>query len=400
MYEAKNHTLTSTEFWKEIDRFKIAYDKSSSEFVRFALVCRDYNSATAPLLAKVERLRGVGASFQVDSVFLADGRQELIDWAVNSGYRSDLAEFALDHVEFITYASEHAESAFFGELEKYFPFLGLSGKRIASLRERCKAHIARSSFGPVYRRNIEADICEVAAGDATGWTSAPIRVHLLNGAVPYHSLGLAVGGFTGSDRSARTAAEWAQLFAAATGIGEFVKTSGSQRCVALDGKQRMSLACLLGYSFSATRGFTLKVEHNGQEYRTDVHDRAEGEYFAEVRTLGELASKEGVACIGFPIPVGVDLLVDFSGDRAVLPSLTLDSARVVDSMSTLNLAVSEAKAALMRFRSELGLTKLHLFIKAPSVFAMVLGHRLNAICTIQLYDWVDGRYVPTALLTP
>jgi hypothetical protein len=402
MYEAKNHTLTSTEFWKEVDRFKTAYDKSSSEYVRFALVCRDYNSTTAPLLAKLERLRGVGVSFQVDSVFLADGRKEVIDWAIKNEYRADLAEFVLDHVEFLTYASEHAESAFSGELEKYFPFLDLSGKQVAPLRERCKAHIARSSFEPVYRRDIEADICEVLARKASRWTSAPVRIHLLNDVVPvpYQSLGLAVGGFTGCDRSARTAAEWAQLFAAATGVGEFVKASSGRRCVALDGKQRMSVACLLGYAFGATRGFILQVEHNGQEYRTDVHDRAEGEYFAEARTPGDLDVKEGVVCIGFPTPVGADLSLVSSGSLTELPSLTLDSARVVNGMSTLNLAVSEAKAALVGFRSELGLTKLHLFIKAPSAFAMVLGYRLNAVCTIQLYDWVDGRYVPTALLTP
>jgi hypothetical protein len=400
MYEAKNHTLTSTEFWKEIDRFKIAYDKSSSEFVRFALVCRDYNSITAPLLAKLQRLRGVGASFQAGSVFLADGRQEVIDWVVNNNYRVDLAEFALDHVDFLTYASEHAESAFSGELDKYCPFLDLSARQVASLRDRCKAHIARSSFGPVYRKDIEADICEVLAGDASRWTSAPIRIHLLSDAVPYQSLGLAVGGFTGPNRSARTAAEWAQLLAAATGIGEFVKASSDRRCVALDGKQRMSVACLLGYAFGATRRFTLQVEHNGQEYRTDLHARADGAYFAEARTPGDLATREGVTCIGFPSPVGADVSLVSSGGLTELPSLVLDSVRVVNGMSTLNLAVSEAKAALMRFRSELRLNKLHLFIKAPSVFAMVLGHRLNAICTIQLYDWVDGRYVPTALLTP
>ncbi len=399
MYEAKNHTLTSTEFWKEIDRFKAAYQKSASEYVRFALVCRNYNSTIAPLLAKLERLRGVGTSFQVDSVFLDDGRREVIDWAVKNQYRADLAEFALDHVDFMIYASEHADSAFSGELENQLPFLDFSGKQVTRLRDRCKAHIARSSFGPMYRKDVEADICEILAGDASRWTSAPTRLHLLTGAVPYQSLGLAVGRFNGPDRAERTEADWAELSAAAGGIGEFVKSCTARRCVAIDGKHRMSLACLLGYAFSATRGFTLQVDHNGLEYRTDVHDRAEGAFFAEARTPGDLAVKEGVACIGFPTLVGADLSSVSSGCFAELPALMLDSTRVVDGVGTLNLAVSEAKAALVRFRSELGLAKLHLFIKAPSVFAFVLGHRLNAVCTVQLYDWVDGRYVPTALLT-
>ncbi|MFS2162395.1 SAVED domain-containing protein [Variovorax sp. Varisp62] len=52
----------------------------------------------------------------------------------------------------------------------------------------------------------------------------------------------------------------------------------------------------------------------------------------------------------------------------------------------------------MRFRSEQKLARLHLFLKAPSFFAMALGHRLNAIGSVQLYDWVDGIYRPSAML--
>jgi hypothetical protein len=183
-------------------------------------------------------------------------------------------------------------------------------------------------------------------------------------------------------------------------VGQFVKESTARQCIELDGKQRMSVACLLGYAFSATRGFTLHVEHNGLEYRTDVHDRADGVFFTENLKNGSLVSKVGVACIGFPTAVGADWALVSCGGLSGLPCVTLESLRAVDGMGALNLAVSEVKAALVHFRSARGLTKLHLFIKAPSVFAMVLGHRLNAICVVQLYDWVDSRYVPTVELTP
>ena len=64
----------------------------------------------------------------------------------------------------------------------------------------------------------------------------------------------------------------------------------------------------------------------------------------------------------------------------------------------LNLAVAEAKQALMRFRSAHQLELVHLFVRAPSVFAMTLGHRLNGVGCIQLHDWVDGSYLQTAML--
>lgn len=76
----------------------------------------------------------------------------------------------------------------------------------------------------------------------------------------------------------------------------------------------------------------------------------------------------------------------------------LESEKVLNCPASLNLAVAEAKAALARFRSEGKFKKVHLIVKAPSVFAFALGHRLNAVGPIQLYDWVNGTYLPTIAL--
>jgi hypothetical protein len=80
------------------------------------------------------------------------------------------------------------------------------------------------------------------------------------------------------------------------------------------------------------------------------------------------------------------------------PRLDLASGRAIDGTPALNKAVAEAKSALVDFRSRNKLEVVHLFIKAPSHFALVLGHRLNAVGRVQLYDWVDGRYVATVVL--
>ncbi len=398
MYEAKNHVLTASQFWDEISRFKTALDTSPKEYVRFVLVCRDFNTVVSPMLAKIERLRGVGASFQKDSVFLVDGRQDVIDWVVKNSYRKELAEFAMDYVDFVTYASENADSAFSGEWERQLPTLDLSAKQVTPLRDRCKAHIAGSSFGPVFRKDIEAAILEVLGADAPRLLTAPSQLYLSGEVVPFQKLGLAVARFNGPDREHCTHLDWKNLLAGGLEIGEFIQRSTARRCIAIDGKQRMSTACLVGYVFSATRGFTLLVGHNGLEYRTDVHDRAEGVFFTESVVAGNNPTNEGVACIGFPTSVGADLSSVASDDLSGLPRLTLESTRALDGIGAMNLAVSEAKAALVQFRSGNRLTKLHLFIKAPSAFAMVLGHRLNGVANVQLYDWIDGRYLPTAAL--
>jgi hypothetical protein len=101
--------------------------------------------------------------------------------------------------------------------------------------------------------------------------------------------------------------------------------------------------------------------------------------------------------IAFTTQVGADLGQGVPGLEE-LSTLTLDSGRAVASQAEMNLAVAEAKTALVRFRSDRRLNVIHLFIKGPSAFSMLLGHRLNGICKVQLYDWVDGAYRATAIL--
>jgi hypothetical protein len=398
MYEAKNYTLTVTQFWDEIARFKAVYETSPHEFPRFVLVCRDYNSKTNPIVSKIGRLRGVGSSYEANSPILEAGRKELREWAQENGDKADLAEFALGHVEFAVYASESADQAFIGQLNAELPVLDLNASLAARLRDLYKGQIARSSSEPVYRKELEAAICDLRDAERKVWLSTPVQVHMLVGAVPFYELGLDVEPFNGNARASKTVADWLSLLAAAERIAEFVSRSTLRRCIALNGKQRMSTSGVLGYAFSATRGFSLNVDHNGNTYKTTSHGRSAGTFFDEEVVPGDAEMVEGIACIGFPTAVGADVNLMSSGVVGKLPRVLLESSRTIANIEDLNLAVAEAKDALVRFRSQNQLTTLHVFLKTPSVFAIALGHRLNGVCAIQLHDWVDGQYVPTALL--
>lgn len=398
MYEAKDKTLTSTDFWEEIRRFQTVFKKSPTEYVKFVLVCRNFNSTIEPLLAKLERLRGVGASFQAGSVVLIEGRQETITWIEGKGIDTDLALFVLDRVDFKVYASESAESAFAGELAIYLPCLDFTSTQVNKLRDICKSHVAQSSKRPVSRIDIESAICDVLAEDAKRWTRSPISLYLSSNGNSHKFLTLPADQFNGPDRGSRTSDQWAGLFLAAQEIGEFIKTKTRRQCVAIDGKQRMSVACLLGFTFSATRGFVLQIVHNGHIYRTDMHEKDQGTFFDKTRADSANGITEGVVCIGFPTPIGNDYALAQADQITGLPRLVLESKKVIESEKSLNLAISEVKSALVRFRSETAINKIHLFIKAPSVFSIGLGYRLNGVCAIQLYDWIDGRYLPMAKL--
>lgn len=61
-------------------------------------------------------------------------------------------------------------------------------------------------------------------------------------------------------------------------------------------------------------------------------------------------------------------------------------------------AVHEAKVKLAEFRGRHQLSCIHIYIKAPTVLAVALDHRLNGIGVIQLYDWDLGKYRQTVRL--
>jgi hypothetical protein len=178
-----------------------------------------------------------------------------------------------------------------------------------------------------------------------------------------------------------------------------VLASRARRSVRVSAKQRMSLACLVGSCLSATRGFTLSLEHNGNTFNTARHEKSVSPFFAPAEDEPAAGGAEGVVAISFPYDGKADVLAG-TGSLGLsgAPKLFLTSAASVADIEMLNTAVHEAKAALAAFRSRHRLARMHLFIKAPSMFAMALGHRLNALGPVQLYDWVDGGYRATALL--
>jgi hypothetical protein len=395
--EAKAYALSWSDFWDEIKQFKKVHETSPTEFPHFVLLCRDFNSTTAPLVAMMSRLRGVGRSYDATSPLLAQTRDEILQWVVDKKQPRDLAQFVVDRVDFVTYADENAHSAFPGEVERHLPSINLRAKDAAAFREKCVGMVTRSARSPVTRQEIEAALVDVLGPDASLWARTPTAL-ALGGAVPPFELGLVVDPFNGPGRASLSAADWRHLSAHGAAIGEFVKRSRSRTGIALSGKQRMSLACLLGYTFAAAKGFVLDIDHNGERFRTDEHAQMPEPFFAVTSRPANGDIKEGVATIAFPTEAAADVAVATGGDFALAPRLDLASGRAIDGALALNKAVAEAKSALVDFRSRNQLERVHLFIKAPSHFAMVLGHRLNAVGRIQLYDWVERRYVATAVL--
>lgn len=402
LYEAKGYKLGEKELWEEIDRFSELHGKAPDEYVRFVLVCTDYLIKLNALISKLERLRGPGASLNSDSSIRKSAEADVIDTIVKLGQSQQAAEFILARVSFIKYSDADVAGGFAGMLTTHLPTVAdMTGRELTTLRAAYKQLVDGSTKGMVPRAALETALTQSAPSVAAEWLATATEVRLPVGPVPnIEELALDVEAFNGNGRGALGVAPWQEILSQLVSLGTFLHDSRQRKAVKVSAKQRMSLACLVGFAFSATRGFTLQMEHNsGQVHDTAKHDRSTHWFFSLNSVAAKTNSTDGVVAICCPSPGRPDVEAATSaapmGDA---PILFLDSSAPISDTAMLNTAVAQAKTALVAFRNQHQLDCIHLFVKAPSFFAMALGHRLNGVGEIQLYDWVGNRYAPTGRL--
>lgn len=400
LYEAKRNQLTKAELWAEVARFFEVFEKASDEYVRFVLVCGDFNGEFSPLFNKLERLRGSGASLNSDSAIRSSAEADIVASVEGFGQSNTIARFLLERVSFVKYDDAQVNGNFAEALVSSLPAIAdMRGSEIASFHSECKSLVDHSIRGVVTRAALEAALVRAAPTMSTVWWASATSIDFgLSTPSQIEELHLDVALFNGPNRGT-LGPQWQEFAEQAQLLGKFIHESRPRHAVRLSAKQRMSLACLLGFSFSATRDFTLQMLHNGTIFDTSVHERASVPPFTKDEAPGTDAAGQGVVAITFPNAEWADIEAAAAsrglGDAA---RLHLHSPATVGTIHELNALVHEAKAALSAFRSAHRLQRLHLFVKAPSIFAMALGHRLNGVGAVQLYDWVDIQYHSTVQL--
>lgn len=399
-YEAKRNQLSKIEFWNEVAHFKELHDAAPDEYVQFVLLCGGFVGEFAPLFNKLARYRGPAEALNQDSSIRIAAEADIVGYIVKLGQTPELARFVLERVAFVQYSDTQVEAGFAVNMGRHFPELDLRRQEENAFRARCKELVAQSVKGVVYRRCIEQALMDSMPGATERWRATPSALQLLGQGFDLGPLGLDVSTFNGPDRGTVGQAAWEQLRHSLAEMGKFVLASRQRRGIRLSAKHRMSVACLLGHTFSATGNFTLTMEHNGQLFDTSDHTQAKEQFFTDHESAVTSTGREGMVSISFPSGSNADVDVQamaFGLDAS--PKLSLGSGSAVPDIATLNRAVHEAKVKLAEFRGRHQLSCIHLFIKAPSVFAMALGHRLNGIGVIQLYDWDQGKYIPTVRLS-
>lgn len=402
--ELKNHALSGPKFWDEMVQFKALHESAPETNVCFRLVSPSTPAALDPMRSMLTRLHGVVGTYPLGHQLREEAEEEIIQWVVTkAGQQRELAEFVVHHVEFEDFNGDH-DGRFLDAFADAFPALAdVPAKRVREIKANWESLIAMSVKGHITRREIEDQmLLALNEEEQSLWRATPSRPKFqlgLEGEKTPLSLDLAVDmrPFVRDGREARTTVEWDDLHHRLESAGEFLLNSRPRRRVQVNSHLRMTAAVVVGMGFKATKGHALSIEHRGNVFHMDDHLQRESIYFNSAQVDG--SGSEGVVSIQIATPTRED--VKRAQNKYALetaPTLHLETEEAIGDLHTLNRAVNEAKRAIAAFKAKGAVTKIHLIIKGPSFFAVALGHRLNALGPIQLYDWMGDTYAATALI--
>lgn len=409
MIEAKNHRLTPTMFWDEIDRFYTIDQGSPNTFRWFRLVAPDISSEIAPLQHGLRRIRSPYGFYPEISGVMQNSLTSFAQLVADANRPVEYADFLFGRVLIDTgynAAQEHGEALFrqnFGEcLPEYhhLPYNVVSAIYLALLK------LVSPRNTPIARKAIEETIRAYVLPDQLR-PYRPVRLYTayqIEENVERKELFLDwIRFFGGSTRTYPEVEEWnSGVVGQLAEIKEFVLNHRKVRHLHVTGSRRLSATLALGSIFSATSGFIITMEHrNDVWWNTDDHAGSDDAVPLNIE-FPQGKTKHLIVCIGIPndIRLPVENYAQKEG-ASHLPLLNIACACPVENARQANSIVAQSKAAVLQSLSLTRATHIHLFCAIPSFIALLLGHRLNATAPVQCYEFVaPNTYVPTCILSP
>jgi len=402
--EYKNHRLTPSEFWPEIERFLELEHAHPGTYRAYRLVCTDVNDELRAICRALDRVRKAIPFYDGVSSIVEGSFEELADMVIEEGKRDNaFVEFLFKKVQVDFEAPRQRDLAillFQSELGRQLPeCAALSVAQMRAAGQALKAVLTSKTVEPIHR----AELVATLRGAAPGFEFATLdRTRLHTASEPESpwdtrpALLLEWARFSGrGTRAYPGESEWREGLEELTRTRDWILSSGAPRTIRLQGTRRASTSVALGSAFSATAGFVIEVENRGDFLRTDQHAGPETRtYEWSIEEAGGDPVNEIAVVLSVKRAIAGDVRSFIAGSWPT--ELTLHSSGAMLSADQINLAVEKAKERISAAISRSGASVVHLFLAVPGPFALFLGHRLNATCTIQCYEHTGGAsYAPT-----
>lgn len=407
--EYKNHDLSPSEFWLEIDHFQRMDRGYPNSYWRFMLVCTGVSGKLKPLRNALRRLRDSFPFYaQMPSIQHASYAQ-FVTIVKELGKDEETAKLLFEKVFIDTDSSRtQAFEIFRRELERHFPiFRNFGTSEAESVWLHLKELVGNKKAQKISRAELESVLFNLSSGQPVK-VARPIRLTTFS-ELPTGGWDIPIklcfdwSDFSGGEnRIFPSTGVWNErIVHELTVTKQWIIESGRSRNIVLEGQRRLSASVAIGAIFNAVSGFNIDMHYRGEVWSTSAHALSDTpDYSWDVLAPKKQSSLELAVIVGIGRNITEDVQAFLIASSLNIPLLVLTSLDAVVSPSQENLAVQRAKQIIQDALSRTGAKILHLFLATPSHFALFLGHRLNAMGTIQCYERVSpSMYHPTCRLS-
>lgn len=407
--EYKTSRMTPVLFWDEVSRFeKLASDEPTG-YLSFLLVCRELSDSLQGLMKDLGRIGTALPFYDGLPAVAVQSQASFVDRVLQQGKTEATARFMLKYfgVELEPLmTSDYYRLRFRAELDRCFPKCQeLPTAATNSAYEALTSLIQSRLSAPIKRTDLEGALWDAIPSESQP-TRTRLRLHTCGKPeIPIDAASAIVFEwcefFGGQDRSYPTQESWNRLTQQLSSTRSWIERTGRPRKLVLTGERRLSPAVAFGAAFSAVSGFHFEVEHRGNTWATDSHADESTQpidWQWEQINLGSNLEAVVVLSICREIRADVKRYIEEIG-LSELPFMSGVIMQPLKSDREVNLAVIGAKRAVIDALRPKGVRKVHLFLATPSPFAFILGHRLNSLGQVQLYEHQGGQtYCPTCLI--
>lgn len=406
-YEAKDYSLTPGQFWAEVDTFARVDASAPTAYGGFTLVSTGLSDKVEAVANGLRRVRDPYPFYAAGSGILEASYAEY-ERRVRDHEKSEaIAQLLFDKVRVEPHWNAthlDAESLFIGAMAEHHPWSrDCRGSELRLCYSKLKSLIQGRKNRPLYRHELE-DVFTATLPPGTV-PASPLRMHTAASAGEHPPAGAIVANweifFGGSGRSYPPPEEWGRsVLRPLEEVRQWAVAAKRPRRLLLSGNRRLSTSIAIGWVFSAVSGFAVVMEACGSVWATDAHASENTPPYPITTRYRPGGGDELVVTIGILRNVGSDVsqyakVVGLDAN----PRLDLSSDQPVVSPEQLNLAVRSMKDEIGAALGKCSGKKIHLFVAGPAQLALLLGHRMNALASMQCYEWVQtGQYAPTCLL--
>ena len=164
------------------------------------------------------------------------------------------------------------------------------------------------------------------------------------------------------------------------------------------GSKHLTAAYLLGRVFCRASGFNLEIRQRDEYWATDVRD-TDGNPFDISERDGQPGSNRLVVAIsatGKSVTESVDQYVQTSGlDTRRFISFSPGSGILSADNGIAATMASHIRRNLERLVGQFPISEIHMFSAIPQGLAVMIGHNLNALPPVQLYEFDGSSYFPS-----